>query len=134
MEAPPTFWSHFIAALDQRAQSNPEPVKSRRWPANPFPAGIRPGSGAHRALLVLEAVAPQDLSTAEILLAANVTRNALKRGLSELLRRGLATAQPDPRNPRWNRYALAENTSRLTHEKTINIESLTWEYRHASTL
>ena len=110
MQTPTSFWSNFIAAVNQRAQRS-EPRPTKPWPANPFPSGIQPGSGAHRALLVLEAVAPDSLTAGEIFMAANVTRDALKRGLAELVRRGLATAHPDPRNPRWHRYELQKAKS-----------------------
>lgn len=112
----PTFWDLLLEAVYKLQQeSGPQNgevrIRPQGWPANPFSAGIREGSGAHRALLALEAAAPEALTTGEILIVTGVSRDALKRGLAELVRRELVATRPDPRNSHWRTYQLAKQTA-----------------------
>lgn len=74
------------------------------WPVNPFPKGMRSGSGTECILAALHEVYPRWVEHFELMEATGCSRGAVDWGIRYLEQNGMARSIPSSRNPQYLRY------------------------------
>lgn len=87
------------AAAVQAAEAQRPP-----WPLNPFPRGLRPGSGTDRVLQELRRVAPRPLEAGQLRMRCQISRGALAWAVRYLQEAGNIRAIPHHKHPQYFRY------------------------------